>query len=595
MSAPARMQQVGWRDDPEAVVMSVTHGDTSRPAVPDGLGGAFSAVLDAVLAESPAAALDTALHRLGLAADGLDVRALAVTAHRAAGQAQTRRRRELSLLSLSEAVERVGQHRELGRLRQAIVDTLAGLVPGIDAVWLTVRDEDGNWHEAARCGPAGGLNTVLAVPLPVGAVLHAGRRERQSLGTDDAGIVHRFARAVTAQLQVVTALSDSERRGAALAARLCDLDRITAMTDALLALVAAPEPPSRAPVAAILAEGLQAEVVLLDARSTTGPVPADLIRQAAAEPDQVAAGTGAYAVAVVASGRPEGTICVLRPRPLTADETAGLRRAARVVASLHGRRNAVLEAYEQLRADLLTELLSSRRPLSSPVRILAEARNFPLDRRYVVVAVDGESVPDRVVADAAALLGGVGGRYAGLTVALVPADEPHAAAEAVAARIRRAVGSAPGTCASDPVEPAAGGLPGAFEAARHGLALLRAAGSPKRAATTNELALYRPLFDPERSADVHDLLNATLRPLLEYEREYKVDLVETVRVFLASGCNASKAARRLFIHPNTMTKRLERITQLLGDGWPDGVDGLRLRLALHLRSLGADPGTSEAA
>jgi hypothetical protein len=105
MSAPARMQQVGWRDDPEAVVMSVTHGDTSRPAVPDGLGGAFSAVLDAVLAESPAAALDTALHRLGLAADGLDVRALAVTAHRAAGQAQTRRRRELSLLSLSEAVE----------------------------------------------------------------------------------------------------------------------------------------------------------------------------------------------------------------------------------------------------------------------------------------------------------------------------------------------------------------------------------------------------------------------------------------------------------------------------------------------------------
>nr|WP_296065055.1 helix-turn-helix domain-containing protein [uncultured Actinoplanes sp.] len=578
--------------------MSVSYGDTSQPAVLDGpreaLGSAFAAVLEAVLAESPPAALDTVLHRLDLAAEGLDLSAVAVAAHRAASQAQTRRRRELSLLALSEAVETLGQHSEVGRLHQAIVETVPRLVPGVDSVWLSVRDDDG-WRESARSGPAGGLNTVLAVPLLVGAVLHVARRERQPLAADDTGVVHRFARAAAARLEVVTALSESERRGAALATRLRDLDRITALGDALLDLAAAPEPPAPDTVAGILAAGLDAEVVLLDARPADANVPADLVRRALAEPDRVAAEPGAYAVAVVASGRPEGTICVLRRRPLTGDETAALRRAARLVANLHGRRNAVLEAYEQLRADLLTELLSSRRALTAPVRILAEARDFPLDRTYVVVAVAGDSVPDRVVADAAALLGGLGGRYAGLTVALVPADEPRAAAEAVAARIRRATGTSPGMCASDPVEPAAGGLPAAFEAARHGLALLRAAGSPNRAATTNELALYRPLFDPERSGDVHDLLDAALRPLLEYERDYKVDLVETVRVFLATGCNASKAARRLYIHPNTMTKRLERITQLLGDGWPDGVNGLRLRLALHLRSLGADPSTSEAA
>ncbi|WP_127502398.1 PucR family transcriptional regulator [Actinoplanes solisilvae] len=417
---------------------------------------------------------------------------------------------------------------------------------------------------------------------------------------DEVAAIQRFAGAAAVQRAVLTARREFERTHGELTLRLETLERTASMVDALLELATATEPPLPTDVAAAVAGGLDAVAALLDpggrliAAHPAVPLVAaspELARRAAADPGGVVheAGTShLYAVSITTAARAEGTILVVRRAPLDDDELAALRRAAHVLAALRVRQNALLQAYEELRTDLLTELLSSRRPLARPVRVLAEARRFPLDRQCVVVAVDGDAAIGRVVADAAGLLGGVGGRYDGVPVAVLPGDDPQAVVETLAARTRRVTGEAPRMCASDPAGAGEGALPEAFEAARHGLSLLRAAGSAHRCATTRDLALYRPLFDPQRSGDVRELLDAALRPLLDYEREHRIDLVGTVHVFLATGGNASQAARRLFIHPNTMTKRLERVARLLGDGWQEGVDGLRLRLALHLRSLGAE-------
>ncbi|WP_250030861.1 helix-turn-helix domain-containing protein [Paractinoplanes maris] len=544
---------------------------------------AFAAILDTTTAD----AVDEALLRLGRAATdldlGLDLRPLAAVAHRAAGRHQSRRRRELSLLALNQALAELGRHDDADRLRAAIVDTIPRLAPGTAAVWLS--------EHAAR--------NALRVPLTESTVLHVGRSDGEPLGPDEVAAVQRYAQAAASRLSGLDACREAGLRQDELTGRLGTLDRTGSMMDTLLGLTTAPEPPLPAAVAEALSAGLDTVAALLDpggrliAAYPAGPVAAapELARRAAADPGRVAVEPGAsfrYAVAVATVARSEGTILVVRRAPLTGDELAALRRAAHVLAALRVRQNALLQAYEEMRTDLLTELLVARRPLSRPVRVLAEARRFPLDRQCLVVAIDGEAALGRVVADAAALLGGVGGRHDGTPVAVLPGDDPQAVVEALSARMRRVTGEAPRMCASDPTGPAAGTLPEAFEAARHGLALLRAAGSAHRCATTRDLALYRPLFDPERSGDVRDLLDGALRPLLDYEREHHIDLVETVHVFLATGGNASQAARRLFIHPNTMTKRLDRVSRLLGDGWQDGVDGLRLRLALHLRSLGAE-------
>ena len=52
-------------------------------------------------------------------------------------------------------------------------------------------------------------------------------------------------------------------------------------------------------------------------------------------------------------------------------------------------------------------------------------------------------------------------------------------------------------------------------------------------------------------------------------------MCETLETFLATG-NAAEAARRLFIHYNTMKHRMGRIGELLGDR----LDGPQARLSL---------------
>jgi len=589
----------------------------------DVLAAAFSAVLETVTTTAPVDAVDAALGRLHEAAarlgGDLDLQPLDLVAYRAVGRAQNRRRQELSLIAMNQAV--AGLWQQLGdaqRLCEAIVETIHRLVPDVDAAWLSVRDGSGAWRGSAAWGiesqalldsRRAGIGDTLDVPLTgsgsVTAMLHVARRDGTPFGPDETAIVHRFAKVAALPLNAVMAWSECVRRNDDLTARLSDLDNSAAMVDGLLRLTAAAEPPLPSAVAKMLATGLDAVAVLIDqggrpiAGYPAGPAGAaspDLLRRAAAESGEVVVEPGSapapyrYAVAITTSARSEGTLLIVRAQPLSDDALVGLRRAAQVVAMLRLRQNALLHAYEELRTDLLSELLSARRPLPRPVRILAEARRFPLDRPCVVVAVEDGAALGQIVADIAGTLGGVGGRHDDLAVAVLPGDDPRAAAEIIAARIKRVNGATPAVCASDPAEPATGALPEAFEAARHGLAVLRAVGPSNRSATTRELALFRPLFDPDRSGEVQDLLAAALRPLLDYEREQKVDLVETVRVFLATGSNASQAARRLYIHPNTMAKRLDRVTRLLGDNWQDGVDGLRLRLALHLRSLGTESG-----
>jgi DNA-binding PucR family transcriptional regulator len=61
--------------------------------------------------------------------------------------------------------------------------------------------------------------------------------------------------------------------------------------------------------------------------------------------------------------------------------------------------------------------------------------------------------------------------------------------------------------------------------------------------------------------------------------------VHTVRVFFACGGNASRAARELFVHLNTMVKRLDRVAKVLGEDWLTEHRSLPLRLALHLHDV----------
>ncbi len=82
-----------------------------------------------------------------------------------------------------------------------------------------------------------------------------------------------------------------------------------------------------------------------------------------------------------------------------------------------------------------------------------------------------------------------------------------------------------------------------------------------------------------------DLLpfRALVEPLVEHDRSRGSDLVKTLRTFFAAGANASEAADRLFLHRNSMTYRLERVSKLTGLDLKD--PGVALALQLGLLSL----------
>jgi purine catabolism regulator len=75
-----------------------------------------------------------------------------------------------------------------------------------------------------------------------------------------------------------------------------------------------------------------------------------------------------------------------------------------------------------------------------------------------------------------------------------------------------------------------------------------------------------------------------IEPLKKHDRERNSDLVRTLRVFFASGTNASATADRMLLHRNSIPYRLERVRELTGLDYRD----YRARLAIQLGLLAID-------
>ena len=83
------------------------------------------------------------------------------------------------------------------------------------------------------------------------------------------------------------------------------------------------------------------------------------------------------------------------------------------------------------------------------------------------------------------------------------------------------------------------------------------------------------------------ILDQTVRPLADYDRERQGDLVKTLRVYLDSGFNLTRAAEVLCVHPNTVVYRLRRVKDLTGRDPYEPDDLLLLLLGLKLTELSA--------
>jgi GAF domain-containing protein len=120
----------------------------------------------------------------------------------------------------------------------------------------------------------------------------------------------------------------------------------------------------------------------------------------------------------------------------------------------------------------------------------------------------------------------------------------------------------------------------AADAARIGRSLAGGGG----AILYEQLGAYRYLVHLELEQAPHDRYGQAVEALLEYDSRRGAQLVETLERYLGARCSVAASARALYIHPNTVRQRLERIGQVTGLDLRTA-DLLSLELALKVARL----------
>ncbi|TQM36774.1 helix-turn-helix domain-containing protein [Pseudonocardia cypriaca] len=472
---------------------------------------------------------------------------------------------------------------------------------------------------------AEGLVSLLGVPLLAGeeviGVLFAANRVEHSFSPEEISLLSAFADHAAIVLQTARLLArtqdaaeETRRAYGQLARHVEAMERASGVHSDLTTLVL--QGGDTTAVAGALGKALRCRVTVLDAdlhptASAAGPTadaPApvgsgrdredgprrDEIRRAVDESRRsgrcVTLGRPGHEVVVaVVAGQTFLGALVLEPGTVEFGpvEHRTAERAAQITALLSLKQEALIEAEQRVRGDLLADLLSGDPRRRAGVAQRAQSRGIRTAELRTLVVLSLPAEHRRLAARAAgrAAGGGLIGEHADQVVALTCESDPAAAATLIHTAVRRAIDHP--TLA---VAAALGDVPrdvrAQLEAATACARVLPVLGITDSAATTDEFLPYTALFGPGEtrvSTFVHNLLG----PLLEWDATRGGNLLTTLAVYLDSRLSPVAAGRALHLHKNTVLQRLERITELLGDDWQEPDRLFRISVAVRVARLSA--------
>lgn len=299
----------------------------------------------------------------------------------------------------------------------------------------------------------------------------------------------------------------------------------------------------------------------------------------------------AGAVAVVAGGTFLGAILVGRGgSELGPVEHKTIEDAARVVALLRLKQDALAEAEERVRGELLGDLVQAGADGLEELRLRARSRGLNLDdltRIFVLdVAPERRRETVRAVRSGALRPALIAEHSGAVVMAFAKADPVDAEGlwETVRARL-----DAPVLVVEAQRAATCHDVPAHYREARRCLALLPALGITDKATTTTPYSVYARLFEPD-AQDIDDFVAATIGPLLHSDGARGPDLLQTVSTFAECNASTTRTARSLHLHPNTVIQRLDRVGKLLGAGWRDPDVFFRIQVAARVHLLRQDAG-----
>jgi len=261
-------------------------------------------------------------------------------------------------------------------------------------------------------------------------------------------------------------------------------------------------------------------------------------------------------------------------------------RAAQITALLSLKQDALVEAELRVRGDLLADLLADDPGRRAGVTHRARARGVRIEELHSLVLLSVPADHRRRAGRAAGRVvepGGLVGEHTDWVVVLGAQPDPAAAAASVHAAVRAVLG-VPVLALGAPLDRVPDGVRAQVEAAAACARVLPAIGLTDTAVTTDEYLPYVALFGPGE-ARVAAFVDALIGPVQDWDAERGGALLETLAAFLDNRTSPVATARALHVHKNTVIQRLERITELLGEGWlePDRLFrlGVAVRVARH--------------
>jgi sugar diacid utilization regulator len=258
-------------------------------------------------------------------------------------------------------------------------------------------------------------------------------------------------------------------------------------------------------------------------------------------------------------------------------------RAGVVTALLLMLRRSVVRAEDEVRGELLTDLLTA--PGRNPQALLARGRRLGIDLSapHAVLVAHADGGSRRRVASAAARHATLVGVHAEEVVLLATGD-PDELARRVAADLGSATGRPATVGAAGPASGPSAIADAHAEAARCVRALLTLGRAGEGAAMAGLGFLGQLLGD---RADLDAFVRRTLGPVLDYDERRGTELVATLRAYFANGSQLARTKEVLHVHVNTVVQRLERVASLLGEDWQAPDRALEIQLALRLHRLGS--------
>lgn len=124
-----------------------------------------------------------------------------------------------------------------------------------------------------------------------------------------------------------------------------------------------------------------------------------------------------------------------------------------------------------------------------------------------------------------------------------------------------------------------------YEKAKTALEMGRFQAGPGGRVAYEDTKMNRLLFRLSTDEEVCEIVDQTLRPLLEYDKKREMDLVGTFQAYNRHKANVSKTARALRLHRQSLLYRLRKIESLTGLSLVEADDLFLLDLCIRIWSL----------